>query len=375
MAEDKKIGVVSNPILIKTSGSEKSFGSFFNKTNIIAGILILIILVALVNLIFFKSSEEDVVYTKNPICGDRTIYDTCSLIKPYFCFEGSLVEKASVCKCPAGMIKLGDSCVSNYAINPKEISLKYFLRGEEKSIDFVVYERVMNYLSNVSRAISYSGNERPFRQDFKLKTLNDEVQREMLLPLVVKIQNMSSDENEQFRIAVSLVQNIPYGNSGKILAAYNQSVGYERYPYEVLYDMQGVCGEKANLLAFLLKELNYEVVYFYNSLENHESIGVRCPLEESLENSGYCFVETTGPSIITNNQIEYSGIGKITSTPEIVLVSTGKSLGDDLYEYKDAQTLIELDGDIKSDGTLNLIQHEKYQDLKMKYGLVEVYNA
>ncbi|MEK6898180.1 MAG: hypothetical protein AABX28_02360, partial [Nanoarchaeota archaeon] len=236
-----------------------------------------------------------------PTCGDGSFYGTCSLRKPYFCDEdGNLVEKANLCGCPGDIMKNGEKCVLQYETGVKEIRLKYFLDGEEKFIDYTLYKGVADYLSGVSDAVYYNGDEIPFRTDFKLKNLDNKEQREFILQLATEIQNVAHDENEQARIAISLVQNIPWGSSGKTIKFENGETGYSRKAYEVLYENEGLCGEKSELLAFLLRELGYGVVLFYNNDENHESVGIKCPLEKSWHGTGYCFVETSGPSILSD---------------------------------------------------------------------------
>ena len=146
-------------------------------------------------------------------------------------------------------------------------------------------------------------------------------------------------------------------------------MNYSRYPYEVLYDEEGICGEKSELLAFLLREIGYETVLFYNQEENHESVGIKCPIEESYKRTGYCFVETTGPSIITDDSIEYMGNIVLTSEPEIIHISSGYSLGKYLEEYKDADELKSL-----KKNPFVLFRESRFQRLKEKYGLIEEYN-
>lgn len=299
-------------------------------------------------------------------CGDGTLYNNCSLNKPYFCENGVLVEKASVCGCPEILTKNNDSCISQYQTAPKQITLNYILCGEEKQINFVVYEGMVNYLSNLPTSIYYTEGEQPSRVDFKLRNINEEKQRELLLPLVVKIQNLADDKLEQARIAVSLVQNIPYSASDKIITLPgNIRTNYSRYPYGVLYDEAGICGEKTELLAFLLKEIGYEVVFFYHTFENHESVGIKCPEKYSLAGTGYCFVETTGPSIITDDSIEYVGGLTLGSVPEIYIISEGISLPKRMYEYRDANNLAKL--------RQGKFAFAKIENLKEKYGLIEEY--
>jgi hypothetical protein len=313
---------------------------------------------------------------KQKTCGDKTHYDECSLKKPYFCENGKLVKKASLCGCneDLNMSVNGNSCASEYKIEPKRVVLEYVLRGEEKTLDFTVYKAMTEHLSSLPRSISYEQGEEPLRADFKLRNINNQEQRELLLPLVVEIQNTAEDEIDQLRIAVSIVQKIPFGSSEKNISFGGAILNYSRYPYEVLYDDEAICGEKSELLAFLLKELGYEVVFFYHSPENHESIGIKCPKPNSLNKNEYCFVETTGSSIITDNELEYVGIGKLYSEPEIIFVSDGKSLGVFLYEYRDARALKRIRSSINGNsGKLNFFQYRKLKKLKTKYDLEEIY--
>ena len=135
-------------------------------------------------------------------------------------------------------------------------------------------------------------------------------------------------------------------------------------------DNEGLCGEKSELLVFLLKELGYGTVMFYFLNENHEAVGIKCPVEKSLEKSGYCFLETSGPSIITDNSIEYADGITISSEPEIMLISEGNSLPNNMYEYTDAKDL----RDIKAKNFFGFFKFWKLDDIKKKYGLEEEYN-
>lgn len=336
-------------------------------------LLIIILAVFILTFLALSIALSNLKYEKIPICGDGTFYSTCSLAKPYFCDDGVLVEKSSVCGCNKNLQfnKENDFCVSNYSITPENRTLKYFINGRENEIDFTTFEGVYNYVLNTSRVITYEGSETPFRADFKIQSINNEVQKEMILPLVKEIQNLAPyDKAEQARIAVSLVQNILYNLSEKRDIFENMSINHSRYPYEVLYENQGICGEKSQLLALLLKELGYGVSIFYFADENHEAVGIRCPIEKSFYGSGYCFVETSGPSIITDFSMEFANGIKLNSMPEILLISDGISLPDDMYEYKDAKTL----NNIRKKNLMGFLKLWKFNGIKEKYGLAEVYN-
>jgi len=327
----------------------------------------LLILILILLIITFISAG---LFKKEKVCGDGTFYDNCSANKPYFCSEGFLVEKASVCGCPNISTKSEDSCISEYQNNSKEITLKYVLRGEENEISLVVYKGMVDYLASLPKFITYSGNEEPSRADFKLRNINEEKQRELLLPLLIKIQNLAKTKEDQARIAISIVQNMAFGVSEKNVSVENGlEINYSRYPYEVLYDMEGVCGEKSELLVFLLKEIGYGVVLFYHQAENHEAVGIKCPAEYGLWNTSYCFIEITGPSILTNNQNRYIEGIKLVSEPEVILISEGVSLEKRMYEYRDAKRLIKINNLIEEKGKLNMFRFIQLKKIKERYGL------
>ncbi|HUW43927.1 MAG TPA: hypothetical protein VMV95_03140 [Bacillota bacterium] len=324
--------------------------------------LLVIMILALVAIyVAYKSG-------KISVCNDGTFYDGCSLAKPYYCNNGTLIEKASICGCSNLTTKSEEICISKYQTNPKNIFLDYVLRGERGEISFVVYGGLYDYLSNVPRSIYYSGNETPSRADFKLKNMNEKEQRELLIPLVVKIQEITEDKKDQVRIAISMVQNIDYGFSNKTDSFIGKEINYSRYNYEVLYDGQGICGEKTTLLAFLLREMGYKASLFYYAEENHEALGIGCPFSKSFGRTGYCFVETTGPAILSDESIEYVGGITLDSEPEIMILSEGGSLGISLYEYKDARIIRRL-----RQGKFVLSRDLKLKELQTKYGLIEEY--
>ncbi|MCK9569179.1 hypothetical protein M0R72_09575 [Candidatus Pacearchaeota archaeon] len=314
-----------------------------------------------VYLLFFSSSMKT--------CNDGTLYAQCSKIQPYYCFMGDLVEMASVCGCSNFSVVEGNKCLSQYKEGGKIVTLNYVLRGEEGKIDFIVYEKLYNYLADIPRFVDFQENFTLL--DFRLRMLDDENQRELLLPLVAEIQDITKNKEDQARIAISLVQNIPFGGSDKIVRFGNIVSEYQRYPYEVLYDNEGVCGEKSELMIFLLREIGYGAAFLYYSGENHEAVGIKCPKEYGVDDSEFCFVETTGPSIITDDKTEYITFSELKSYPQVLIASNdGLAFQKYEYEYIDAKNMIAIRKSAKDDGIINYIQYLQYKILKSKYGLV-----
>ena len=356
----------------------KNFNFSVNK-KIFYLILIFLFVVAMFILAsgFSKIVKENI-HGTIPFCGDGSFPGTCSLMKPYYCNgTGFLVYDANSCGCPDSgeFAKIDGFCVSAYQTSPKEISLKYVLNGEEKNLNYEVYGGLDDYLSTLKQSITYSDGQVSSRADFKLNQMNEEVERNFLLPLVLSIQNLApGDKDTQARIAISLVQNIPFGASNKTYNFAGQNVSYSRYPYQVLYDNEGVCGEKTELLAFILRELGYGVSFFYYQDENHEALGIKCPIGESFSFTGYCFVETTGPSIITDNKLNYVGTGKLNSVPKLFFISEGLTFGqDNFYEKNDADKLINIRSFIEKHSWIGPLKKNTLEKLTKKYGLVDQY--
>jgi hypothetical protein len=348
----------------KNSSSNRKFKLFF------LFLFILIIIIGIIFLLFiFPKSNSNV--TAIPTCGDGSFYNTCSLDKPYYCYKGILTENVLSCGCPDVLTKQGLTCVSLYQSGSESLNLSYVLDGINGGINFVAYSGLVTYLSTLPESIIYGDGQQPLRADFKLMRIDEPNQDALIMPLVKDIENLApNDKTDQARIAISLVQNIPWGSSGETIPFGRNSVNYSRYPYTVLYDNQGLCGEKSELLVTLLKDLGYGVALFYYPQENHEAVGIKCPIQNSLNGTGYCFVETSGPAIISDSSIIYENGITLTSLPEIVLISNGISLPEGMYEYNDAKTLANL----RNQGNLNFLSSYQFGQLETKYGLSKVYN-
>lgn len=320
---------------------------------------------------FIPSYNSNLNMVTFPKCGDGSFYNSCSLEKPYYCSNGSLIKNSSVCGCPNSFSKSDNSCISTYQSLPKVSNFSYVLDGTNGSINFTSYGGFVRYLLTLPDSITYTNGQQPLRSDFILMRLNEPNQESLLTPIIKQIQNLAPDSQvNQARIAISYVQNIPWGSSGRVIDFGNTLVDYSRYPYQVLYDNQGLCGEKSELLAFILRDLGYGVALFYYPSENHEALGIKCPVKYSLDGTGYCFVETSGPSIISDSSLKYAGGVTLTSTPQVIIISDGISLPDNMDEYGDAKVMDSL----SNRTNLDPISGIRLNQLEQKYGLSKIYN-
>lgn len=303
-------------------------------------------------------------------CTDGTFAPECSTNKPYLCQNGTLIEKSSLCGCPSDTIQNGDSCVDKLMTAPEVREFTFTLRGQNYIGNITIFGGLNNYLQTQDGFTywSYAGanpSDKEVETRIASQVINQPNQDRLIANLIDTIKATTSNKDDQARIAISLVQNIPYD-----YASANANLPNSKYPYQVLYSARGVCGEKSKLLALLLKKLDYGVVLFYYPTQNHEAVGIKCPNQYSLGNSGYCFVESTSPSIITNSEGEYVGVGKLTSTPLIIEINDGDSFDSVSEEYSDARRWIVINEYAESNrNILDQTTYTEWLNLMQKYGM------
>lgn len=347
--------------------SENFFEFFkkFNSSSYLLWFFIFLFCVSFILWIFYFFQVEEPLPL---VCGDGTFYNTCSLNKPYYCLNGKLVEDSYHCGCPEEMIKEEEGCRYENFTKGEKRNFKYLVEGKEFSLDFYTYEGFSEYLDLLPRSIEYDHGEVSLRSDFKKLKLSDPYQREILLPLIVKIWNLfPNSQVDQARIAISLVQNLEYADNPEKKVEgglFNVSI----YPYQVLEEGAGSCESKSELLAHLLSELGFGVSTFYYVSENHEAVGIKCPVHESLNGTGYCFVETVEKFPISFYKGSYStSLGlKLYTIPEVVIISKGISLPENLIEYSDSEKLEKAFN--KKAGFFGLFNKVVLNNLKEKYG-------
>lgn len=303
-------------------------------------------------------------------CNDGTPHGSCSVNKPYYCFFGRLIENPSVCGCPEGSILLNSSCISLEILPYENRRLDYCVYGMKGQIYFKAYPDVYRYFSELSKKLSCKEN--PY-----LEILNNKEQGDFIRDLVKQIRAVTSARDDQVRIAVSLVQEIDYDHSKSFSRYYTCKGGFLiegnpiRLPYQVLYENKGVCSEKSLLLASLLKELGYGVVLLEYEEENHMAVGIKCPKQYAnyiYNGTGYCFIETTGPSIITDSEGEYIGVGKLKSKPKVIFVSDGYSFDSVSREYYDAREYRSLIKKAEQNNNrLDSYSYSRWKEITAKY--------
>lgn len=129
-------------------------------------------------------------------------------------------------------------------------------------IQFQVYESVYTYFNGNIHGVSENRSLR------YLDYVNDKTQDVYLEPLVKNIQQKSSTRDDQARIAISLVQHIPFDSDSDYRMS-NGLFAKFRHPYESLYENKAICEDKSVLLATILKNLGFGVVLFGDTTSFH----------------------------------------------------------------------------------------------------------
>ena len=198
-------------------------------------------------------------------------------------------------------------------------------------------------------------------ETFYLNYTNDAYQNGVLNDIVSTIQKQTENPDDQARIAISMVQQIPYDTK--------KPTNNMRYPYMVIYDGKGLCGEKSTLLAALLQRLGYGVALYHYEAEKHMALGIKSPSQYAYRNTGYAFIETTNPSIPTDSSGNYTSIGKLTSMPFVYVVSNGRTMSSIAFEANDLSEYNRITSSTK-DGILNTADYNQWQSINKKYGLM-----
>jgi len=253
--------------------------------------------------------------------------------------------------------------VAELEIGKRKQSYPYTTRSLSQYLYYNTYTGVNSYLqerypdrpTDFYNAASLEGYYRQY--------VSDPVQKKYLDDLIENIRDRSDLPQERARIAISLIQHIPY-----------TVTSHTYYPYEVLYSNSGKCEDKSILIAYVLSQMGYGTALLLYYPEHHMALGLKCPKQFSINNSGYCFVETTTPTIMTFNNGTYTGVGRLKSQPEIIRISDGNSFEQMEEEYTDAQALDTVMRSAVFNATgiyLDTINYNQIAYLNKKYGLFD----
>ena len=242
----------------------------------------------------------------------------------------------------------------DYLRSPKTTSFSYFIEGNRRSLSFTTFGGLSDFFSGKSHSFYYDPDNGVI-----MDLLENTVQNEFMLPFIDMIRKRSVTGDDQAKIAISLVQRIP--NNGNRYVR-TQTDWY--FPYEILHNNEGSAADKSILLAYLLNELGYETVLF--EFPGHMAVGVKSSSRYSFYDTGYAYIETTRPTIITYEPDAGYGGFSISQNPRVIHLIGGKKVLDVSTEYSDARRMKQLE---QMGGSLNQSYRVELSKISDKYDL------
>ncbi len=220
---------------------------------------------------------------------------------------------------------------------PKTATFQWEYRDVSYNISITLYDSVYNYYNSQPKEYVYFEGYLPdnWKEDFFKMFLNVSEADDTFSQIALKINSIGKarglTDDQIAELAVAFVQSIPYDEAKLKMVEI-----LPRYPYEVLYDNKGICSGKTFLAALLVEELGYGIALFDFDTEEHIALGIKCPINYSSYNSGYCYAEPTteghligyipeldkdtGQAILQKSAEEETKL----STPDIYKVTSGK---------------------------------------------------
>lgn len=237
---------------------------------------------------------------------------------------------------------------------PISRSYRYYNNNAAHSIVFTTYGGLADYLSKEDHTYRVDPDK-----EIIMELLENPYQDEYLEPILNSIKRSSGISDDQAKVAISIVQHIPYD-----WTKYYGITTDWLYPYETIHLNKGVCSDKSILLAYLLNKLGYDTVLF--EFSNHMAVGVKCDPMYDFYDTGYAFVETTRPTIITHIPDTYLGGFQISSNPKIIHLNGGIKELDVSAEFRDSNEYKKL---LSMGPVLDQYNYQKWQSLSTKYDL------
>ena len=243
---------------------------------------------------------------------------------------------------------------ADYRQSPKTTSFSYVIDGNRRFMNFTTFGGLSDFFSSKSHSYHYDPDNGVI-----MDLLENEVQNENMRLFIDMIRKRSITSDDQAKIAISLVQRIPYNGN-----RYSRTATEWYYPYETVHNDKGSAADKSVLLAYILNELGFETVLF--EFPSHMAVGVKSSSRYSFYDTGYAFIETTRPTIITYEPDTSYGGFSISQNPRIIHLSGGKRVLDVSAEYGDAMRMKQLE---EMGGSLNQSYRAELSKISDKYDL------
>ncbi len=227
--------------------------------------------------------------------------------------------------------------------------------NQDHYLNYPLSEELLGLYQQRPKVLSYYQDEVPkdLRAAYYQLFFEREEKDYYTLGLLEKLRSMAYDNNyssdKELEYIIAFIQFLDYD-----LAKSQEDSPVANFPYETLYLQSGVCTDTSFLAYLYAKELGYGVAILDFKESNHAALGIKCPVDISLDQSGYCFVESTSyfplgmvPSSLNNGQASLKG--------EILNLFSADNLGSmeirlaiDGKEYQGVESNMAIASDLQS---------------------------
>jgi len=181
--------------------------------------------------------------------------------------------------------------------NPQEHNFTWTYAGREYAFSKTLFGSTLAFYQKSPKAYNYNG-ELPvnWEEDYYELFFQKPAGENTIPEVAEKIRELGLEkkltDDQIVELVLSFVQAIPYDDA-KAESILQNGQEFINYPYETLFLKSGVCSDKSILAADILNSLGYGTALFTYETEKHMDLVIKCPMEYSQENSGYCYAETT----------------------------------------------------------------------------------
>jgi hypothetical protein len=177
--------------------------------------------------------------------------------------------------------------------------------GQQYSIDLTLFQSAYDFYKNQLKVYEYEADNLPsdwkneYFGIFLREAENDDAIENLVQEIKAQGETKKLSPDQIVELTLAFVQSLPYDdNKAKLILSSDDEdnlLVLPRYPYETLFDKQGICSDKSILAYTLIRQLGYGTALFVYPDANHMALGIQCPLEYSESSAGYCYAETTTP--------------------------------------------------------------------------------
>ena len=223
--------------------------------------------------------------------------------------------------------------------NLKEIRYTWQSDGKDYELEKTFFESTNIFYEESPKAYKYRG-EAPenWEDEYYGMFFQTAIDDFTISELTSKFKSIGEEkkltDDQLVELVVAFVQKIEYDNAkaNVILSNNEESINH---PYETLFTQKGVCSDKSILAAAILRQLGYGTALFTYEAEKHMALGIKCPMQYSNDNSGYCYAETTSVGFRIGMIPDFDQNNRAVATQEL------KTIEEDRIEQFDYKRLSE----------------------------------